>query len=431
LEAFSERAEIRRVVSHLELVRPGTLVRIHECAPVACELMLRRRIAVISPFIDKRHGTERRVAELVSRLSEEYEFHIYSTRVEDVDLGRVVWHRVPRLRAPHFIAYMWWFLANQTIRWRHKRRGMVPDLVYSPGVNCFDADVISVHIVFGQFRRQAAHALGLKQNPFTAWPRILHRRLYYRLIAALEPVIYSRPGVRLAAVSNKIATDLKERCSVPGEITVIYNGLDLGCFSPQNRSRLRDGSRHALSIRDDEFVLLLIGNDWRNKGLNCLIAAMAEIADSRLRALVVGNDDAHPFFSSIARLGLADRITFCPPRADVEAYYAAADVYVGASLDDAFAQPPAEAMACGLPVITSRTNGGSEIIANGCSGLVLENPLDSHMLARMIKDLMSDPALRTRLGAAACETASQYTWDRNVCQMRDLFEMALKKSAAR
>jgi hypothetical protein len=72
----------------------------------------RRRIALVSPFIDKRHGTERRVAELISRLAGEYEFHVYSNRVEDVDLDRIIWHRIPSLPAPHLFAYLWWFLAN-------------------------------------------------------------------------------------------------------------------------------------------------------------------------------------------------------------------------------------------------------------------------------------------------------------------------------
>ena len=106
----------------------------------------------------------------------------------------------------------------------------------------------------------------------------------------------------------------------------------------------------------------------------------------------------------------------------METYYAASDAYVGPSLDDAFAQPPAEAMACGLPVITSRQNGGSEIITHSYDGLVLDDPADSTGLADMIRNLIADPVLRNRLGAAASETARRYTWDRNATQMRDFFE---------
>ena len=58
-------------------------------------IMTQHRIAVVSPFIDKRHGTERPMVECLSRLAADYEFHIYSNRVEDVDLDRIVWHRIP------------------------------------------------------------------------------------------------------------------------------------------------------------------------------------------------------------------------------------------------------------------------------------------------------------------------------------------------
>jgi UDP-glucose:(heptosyl)LPS alpha-1,3-glucosyltransferase len=393
--------------------------------------MSRRRIAVVSPFIDKRHGTERRVAEFLCRLADQYEFHIYSTRVEDIDLERVVWHRIPRLPGPHLFAYVWWFLANHLRRWQDRSRGIIPELIYSPGINCLDADAVSVHIVFGAFRERIRNELRLSQNRVLRWPRIIHRRLYYRLIAALEPYVYGRADIHIAAVSEKIARDLQRFNPRSGEVSVIYNGLDLELFSPQRCRQMRCISRQALSIRDDEFVLLLIGNDWRTKGLNCLLEAMAKTADARLRALIVGADDSGPFRARIAQLGLDGHVQFCRPRPDVETYYAAADAYVGPSLDDAFAQPPAEAMACGLPVITSRQNGGSEIITHGCDGLVLVDPADSTGLAEMIRNLIMDPVLRNRLGAAAAETARRYTWDRNAAQMREFFEKAMQLSSGR
>jgi UDP-glucose:(heptosyl)LPS alpha-1,3-glucosyltransferase len=388
--------------------------------------MPRPRIAVVSPFIDKRHGTERRVAEFVSRLANDYEFHLYSMRVEDIDLTPLVWHRVPSASGPLLLTYIWWFLANHIYRWRDRRRGIIPDLVYSPGINCLDADVVSVHIVFSSLRRRLRNVLRLRENRIRDWPRMIHRRLYYRLIAALEPYVYARADMCLAAVSRRTASDLKRSYRALGEITVIYNGVDLECFSPEHRARLRSCSRRALSIQDNEFVLLLIGNDWRNKGLHCLLEAMAQLADPRVRALIVGSDNPAPFLPLMNRLGLQRQVLFCPPRSDVEAYYAAADAYVGPSLDDAFAQPPAEAMACGIPVITSRTNGTSEIITHQCDGLILEDPAGSAALADMIRVLVADPLLRGRLGEAAVKTAGQFTWQRNAAQMRELFEKAAR-----
>ncbi len=309
-------------------------------ASLAPDTMSRRRIAIVSPFIDKRHGTERHLTEFISRLTDDYEFHIYSTRVEDLDLGRVVWHRIPALAGPHLLAYLWWFLANHIWRWRDRRKGIVPELVYSPGINCLDASAISVHIVFARFYEGVKNQLRLSQNPILAWPRIIHRRIYYRLIVTLEPYVYGRSAVFIAAASKMVAADLQQLYTPLGQISVVYGGLDLECFSPQRRACLRAASRRALSLQDDDFVLLLIGNDWRNKGLSCLLEAMARLANPQLRALVVGEDNRTSFRLSIARLDLQGRVQFCPSRRDVEAYYAAADAYAGPSLYDAFALLP-------------------------------------------------------------------------------------------
>ena len=138
------------------------------------------RLAVVSPFVDKRHGTERCVAEQIERLADAYEIHLYSNRVQDVDVRRIVWHRVPALPGPHLFAYCWWVLANRLCRWWDAQvRGFAPSIVYSPGINCLDADVISVHVVFGAYRGCAGKALDFRANPARSWPRLLHRRMYY------------------------------------------------------------------------------------------------------------------------------------------------------------------------------------------------------------------------------------------------------------
>jgi UDP-glucose:(heptosyl)LPS alpha-1,3-glucosyltransferase len=394
--------------------------------------MLRRRIAIVSPFIDKRHGTERRVAECVSRLADQYEFHIYSSRVEDVDLERVVWHRIPALPGPHLLGYLWWFAANHLWRWRDRHfRGLAPDVVYSPGINCLDADAISVHIVFARLREMVKDELRITRNPITFWPLLIHRRLYYRLIEALERRIYSRTDPPLAVVSHKVANDLGHYYGRTTGISVIYNGLDVQRFSPQRRASLRAAARAAVGLRDSDFALLLIGNDWKNKGLLCLLEAAGQTGDPRLQVLVAGSDNPTPFAAVIERNGLTGRVHFLPPRPDVEFFYAAADAYVGPSLEDAFAQPPAESMACGLPVITSRNNGGAEIITQGHDGFVLEDPMDSAGLAQLLGRLTAEPALCRRLGEAAAQTTLQYTWEQNARQMQELFERARQRNGTK
>ena len=126
---------------------------------------------------------------------------------------------------------------------------------------------------------------------------------------------------------------------------------------------------------------------------------------------------------------LEERVHFFPPRSDIEFYYAAVDAYAGPSLEDTFAQPPAEAMACGLAVIVSTTNGTSEIITDGKDGLILRDATDAISLSAMLRRLFEDKEFRTRLGRNASETARQYTWERNGRELSAIFkDLLLRKT---
>ncbi|MFZ3201301.1 MAG: glycosyltransferase family 4 protein [Candidatus Acidiferrales bacterium] len=387
-----------------------------------------KRIAVVSPFLDKQHGTERCVAEQLERLSGDYEFHLYSTRVEGVDLARIHWRRIPSAPGPPLFRYAWWFIANHLTRWWDSRFGNGRyDLLYSPGINCLDADIVAVHIVFAEFYRQMKRPMSLRRNPFRSWPRLIHRRLYYHVLIGLEHFVYKRENTALVPVSRKVSDDLKSWYGRTGVLPVVYNGTDLERFSPPVRARLRPRARQSLELDDDDFAILLIGNDWMNKGLACLLSGVERLANPYIRVLVAGQDDVAPYQEMLRRTGLSSKVAFLPVRPDVEIYYAAADAYVGPSLKDAFALPPLEAMACGLPVIVSRQAGVSEIITEGTDGFILENPEDSATLATLLDRLSNEPGLRKRIGEAAAQTARQYSWERHAEEMKARFDLVLSQ----
>jgi UDP-glucose:(heptosyl)LPS alpha-1,3-glucosyltransferase len=389
--------------------------------------MRKPRLAVVSPFIDKRHGTERRVAEWISRLGEDFEIHVYSQRVEDVDLGKITVHRIPKIPGPHLANFLWWFGANHLWRWWDRRiRGLNHDLVFTPGINCFDADAISAHIVFAEFYRQIQPELRFHSNSVWFWPRLLHRRLYYGLIMFLERKIYRNPRTSLILIARKTGAVLERLYGRNGNLPVVYIGLDHAKFNPEVRQRLRVKAREQLGLGDDRFVLLVIGNDWKQKGLPTLLGALQRLGDLPVCLLVVGKDDPLPYRRRLREYGLEERVRFLPPRPDVEFYYASADAYVGPSLEDTFAQPPAEAMACGLPVITSITNGTAEIINDGVDGLILREPANAEDLAAKIRMLWTETELRSRLGRQAAKTAEQYTWDRNGREIRAILQGVLR-----
>lgn len=388
------------------------------------------RVAVVSPFLDKSHGTERMAVEWITRLSKDFEFHIYSQCVRDLDLSQIVWHRVPTLPGPHLGNYVWWFAANHFQRfWDRRVSGTRCDLLFSPGVNCLDADVVSVHIVFAELLHRMSGELRFRRNRAASWPRLVHRRLYYRLIAALEKRVFTNPRTQLILTSPRTAAELEQQCGIRGMFPVIYAGVDHDTFNPMRRATLRESARRSLDLDDHRFVLLLIGNDLRKKGLAVLLQALAAIPDLPLQLLVVTGESAPIGNGAFADHPADGRVRFLPQRPDVELYYAAADVYVGPSLEDTFALPASEAMACGLPVVMSSRAGISAFMTDGVDGLILDDPADAEALASMIRTLYDSPDLRERLGARATQTAAQFTWEQNARDLAAIFrEVIARKS---
>lgn len=388
------------------------------------------RLAVVSPFLDKSHGSERIVIEWLTHLPGEFEIHIYSQRVQDLGPLNFTWHRIPRLPGPHLFDFIWWFAANHI--WRKfdgRFRDLEYDLVFSPGANCLDADVISVHILFSEYIRENCERLRFAQNPAWAWPRVLHRKLYYSLAVFLERRAYRDPQTTLIAVSRAAAVSLEHFCGRVG-FRVLYAGIDRETFSVEKRVALRQIARETLEVSPDHFALLLIGNDWRNKGVPVLLDALEQLRDLPIRLFVVSREDSSACWDLVKEKGLQDRVRFLAPRDDIEFYYAMADAYAGPSLQDAYAMPPAEAMACGLPVIVSSAAGVSEIITDGVDGLILSNPKDALTLAAMIRRLYADEVFRKQLAERAALTARKYTWERNAQELAAIFEEVLRRKAA-
>src|SRR5713226_7474664 len=292
------------------------------------------RLAVVSPFVDRRHGTERALAEVLERLArnEHCEIHLYSQRVEDLaiaqprvarpqDSGAIIWHKVPAIPGPHLLQFLAWLFLNSFCRaWDRWIRGLRFDLLLSPGINCLDADVVIVHALFHRLKE-----LVCDENVDSARPgflRRLHRRAYYALLAGLERRIYSDSKVSLAAVSQRTATLLNDYFHRRG-VRVIPNGVDATQFSPSARLALRAEARLRRAIQETDFVLLLIGNDWRVKGLETVLSAMSTLRDLPIFVIAAGDDSPDTFREMARSLGISERCRFEPSRADVLDFYAA------------------------------------------------------------------------------------------------------------
>jgi UDP-glucose:(heptosyl)LPS alpha-1,3-glucosyltransferase len=203
--------------------------------------------------------------------------------------------------------------------------------------------------------------------------------------------------------------------------------VDASRFSPAARVARRDQARRLRRFTENDFVLLLVGNDWSNKGLPSILEALPKLLDTPARLLILGNDAAASSEEMAGRLGVLDRCTWEPACADILDAYAAADVYVSPSREDSFGMPVAEAMACGLPVITSAFAGVSSLLCDGTDGFVLRDPRDVESLAKLLRMLYEQEELRTRMGRAAARATLEWTWEQNAAAVWEFLEMAQRK----
>ncbi len=148
-----------------------------------------------------------------------------------------------------------------------------------------------------------------------------------------------------------------------------------------------------------------------------------------IRLLVVTRELDAALRSLVHEKALGEIVRFLPPRKDVEHYFAAADAYVGPSLEDTYALPAVEAMACGLPVIISSRAGASAVVTHGVDALILNDPTNASELAGLIRRLYGDASLRNRLGERAAATARKFTWESNAHDLAEAFKQILLRKS--
>jgi len=167
-----------------------------------------------------------------------------------------------------------------------------------------------------------------------------------------------------------------------------------------------------LGFVSGEVVLLFISNNFKRKGLDLAIDTIAAERDllSKIRLFVVGKGRVSMFKWRAKRRGVRDRVLFVGPEEKVEKYYAAADIFVLPTRYDPFAVVCLEAMACGLPVITTRMNGAAELIKDGSSGFLIDS---KDQLADRIQ-LLVDPKKRADMGALAAAQARNFSEENHI-----------------
>jgi UDP-glucose:(heptosyl)LPS alpha-1,3-glucosyltransferase len=261
----------------------------------------------------------------------------------------------------------------------------------------------------------------------------IHRALSLRerLRVRIDDELYAPPGPKcVIANSDMVRRNLvRYYPHLEDRIRVVYNGADLERFSPALRGEHRARVRRETGVPDRALLCVFVGHDWRRKGLFPLIEALGILRRSALErdvyALVVGRGHENAARIYAARHGAADCLRFA---GDVrpDACYGAADIAVLPSFFDPCANVTIEALACGLPVVTSIYNGAYEMLTPGENGFAARDPADAAELAGMIEH-WADPGRLAEGGVSARATALRYPL---AGQMEKIVD-ALEQAAAR
>ena len=267
------------------------------------------------------------------------------------------------------------------------------------------------------------------------------RRIIKKIITSLNPLhltllylekrLFKSKRLKLVIANSKRGKDeIIRHYKLPEEkICVIYNGIDLKQFNLDEKGKMRAVYRERLGIKS-ETTLLFVGSGFERKGLRFLIEALgilkkeSRVGSARQKIVmlvVVGKGKTEKYREIADRCGVGTDITFVGPVKDAQSYYYAADIFVLPSIYEPFSNACLEAMASGLPVITSRINGASEILTDEKDGMIVDDPTNPKELAFKIKPLLGEET-RLAAGKMAQMAVEGYTIEKNVEKFLKLIE---------
>ena len=229
----------------------------------------------------------------------------------------------------------------------------------------------------------------------------------------LEQSLFSGGNTkRVIAASQMVKDEIINLYGYPAaKIDIVRNGVPLEKF--RFDPELREKSREELNLKPDQIALLFAGTGWERKGLLFAIEAAALCKDRKMRLLVAGRGNARLYKTRRLRFWSEEPVQFLGEVANMLRVYAAADIFILPTIYDPFSNACLEALACGLPVITTRSNGFSEIIENGVQGSIVDHAGDLLALRDAIR-LWSDPSRRAAARSTNSQLAAQFDISQNI-----------------
>jgi UDP-glucose:(heptosyl)LPS alpha-1,3-glucosyltransferase len=378
--------------------------------------------------LPRRGGCETYIAGLARRLvADGHEVHLYARYWDEAALPDALhYHRVSVPRYPRFLR-PWYFGAacrrameaagHQVTIGFDKIAGL--DVLYPQG---------------GLYAASAEHNLLKYRHPLTRRVVRLLKAVdpAHRSFLALERAQYRGRRPLVVAISEMVRGHFERYYHLaPEDLRLVRIATTPERFDERDRTRRRLEWRRHWGLGPEQVVGLFAAINYRLKGLEPLLHAV-RLLPARLpfRLVVAGKPRTAAFERLAQRLGIADRVRFVGYCSDMRNGYFAADFFVHPTFYDPCSNVVLEALACGLPVITSRYNGASELLHPPREGFVLDDPHDHERLAWALRQML-DPARRAACAQAARRTAAQWTFEQHYREMLAvLAEAAARKRVA-
>ena len=353
-------------------------------------------------------GMERILAELALGLERRGHDVTVIARSCDLPAGSgISFRRVRSPARPFVVSYPWFMLAG-TVAVRRWRRGLVLEM---GAIVLNRVDVVAV-----QYCQHAGPATPSRAS----WPYRLNARAAEVLGRLGERLIFplARPA-RFICASEGIAEEIREHFPRQGSRAVtIPNGVDLDAFAPGSRLQEVSALRASLQIEGGRRLAIFVGSEWERKGLEPVIRALGMAKDWDL--LVVGRGDRERYERLAQELGVGAAVHWFGVSRDVAPLFQLADAFVFPTSYEGFPLVALEAAASGVPILATPANGIRELVSDGVNGFLISR--DPEVIARRLRELSEDDALRERLSSAARTAALDYSWEKMVERHRELYE---------
>jgi len=248
-------------------------------------------------------------------------------------------------------------------------------------------------------------------------------RLKHRLVYSLLVPAYAKRASGIIAVSESTKKDLIRLFGIPAEKIRVVHEAAAGMFKPVSDRGLLEQTKRKFSL-PGKFVLF-VGMMEPRKNIPVLIRAFKLFRDAGnpYKLVIAGKKGwlYEEIFSTIKKLRMENEVLFTGYIRDTElpAVYNCADMFVYPSEYEGFGLPPLEAMACGVPVITTRVSSLPEVA--GAAAILLENPQDEKELAAAMEGVAANPGLRASLVKKGLERAGGFSWQKAARETVEVF----------